>query len=266
MCNDWQKQKKITNDDGEDETKAKKERLDTIMKTNPLTSYLTYLRGPPVRGPNFVPEPLYLNTAASNLGSSLGYCLANINNYKSPGEFMRDFGFNATMNGTISVLADRIPIIGTLFLLGGLGWTSLKLYGNRTANNNMKIIKASQIAISTGTSIGGSIGGAIMGEVFIPIPVLGALVGGFIGSLVGGTGSSFILKTINKQKYIDMVEKLENNITEEGYWDYSRLNLNNLGITNAFFQSSIPEDLEHEYPNVVWITMNIVAFLTIHHT
>ena len=74
-------------------------------------------------------------------------------------------------------------------MLGGLGWSSLKLYKNRTANKNSKIIKVSQIAISTGTAIGGSIGGAILGEVFIPIPILGALVGGFIGSLFGGTST-----------------------------------------------------------------------------
>ena len=135
---------------------------------------------------------------------------------------MKDFGYNATMNGTISLLVDRIPAIGTLLLLGGLGWRSLKLYYNRTANNNTKIIKAGQIAISTGTSIGGSIGGAIVGEVLIPIPILGAVVGGFIGSLLGGASSKIILKSINKNKYIEMVENLENGMLEEGYWDYSR--------------------------------------------
>ena len=65
-----------------------------------------------------------------------------------------------------------------------------------------------------------------------------------------------------------MVEKLENYITEGGYWDYSRQNLNNLGITNAFFMQSIPDDLHtyHQYPSVVWITMNILVLLALHHT
>ena len=156
---------------------------------------------------------------------------------------MIDFGFNATLNGSISLLVDKIPFIGSLFLLGGLGWSSLKLYKNRIANNNSKFLKAGQIAISTGTAISGSIGGAILGEFLIPIPILGALVGGFVGSLFGATSTQIIIKNINKKKYIDMVEKLENNITEGGYWDYSRQNLNNLGITNAFFMQSIPDDL-----------------------
>jgi hypothetical protein len=68
---------------------------------------------------------LLLNSAASELGASLGYCLANINNYKNTNEFVKDFGFMAAVNGTLTYIVESVPVIGTLLLLGGLGYTSI---------------------------------------------------------------------------------------------------------------------------------------------
>ena len=51
---------------------------------------------------------------------------------------MQDFGFNVTLNGTITLLAERIPIFGILLLIGGLGLSSLNLFKNNVANSNRK--------------------------------------------------------------------------------------------------------------------------------
>lgn len=37
-----------------------------------------------------------------------------------------------------------------------------------------------------------------------------------------------------------MIEDLEQNITGEGFWDYTRKNLDIMGITNKFFVNSNP--------------------------
>ena len=36
--------------------------------------------------------------------------------------------YNAGVAGTIGFLARRIPVIGTIILVGGVGWSSYKLY------------------------------------------------------------------------------------------------------------------------------------------
>lgn len=43
---------------------------------------------------------------------------------------MKDFGYNATINGSITYLVEKVPVFGTILLVGGLGYTSLKLYEN----------------------------------------------------------------------------------------------------------------------------------------
>jgi hypothetical protein len=56
-----------------------------------------------------------------SFGSSLGYCLANINNYSSSKEFLADFGKQATVNGSVMYVATTVPLLGSLIMLGGLG-------------------------------------------------------------------------------------------------------------------------------------------------
>ncbi len=79
------------------------------------------------------------NTAAGQLGSSLGSCLANINKYESAGQFVQDFGSKAVVGGSMSYIIGAVPLFGSLLMAGGLGYTSLKLYQNSTADMSTKI-------------------------------------------------------------------------------------------------------------------------------
>lgn len=47
---------------------------------------------------------MYLHSAVTELGASLGYCLANINKYQNTSEFLADFGYIAAINGSITYL------------------------------------------------------------------------------------------------------------------------------------------------------------------
>ena len=82
--------------------------------------------------------------------------------------------------------------------MGGLGWTTLKLIENDTANSKSKWTQAGKIVLNTGTAVGGSITGAIFGQALIPIPILGALVGGILGGIIGGTSSQLVIGLLNK--------------------------------------------------------------------
>ena len=72
-----------------------------------------------------------LQGGIANAGASLGFCLANINNYKNSKDFITDFGKIATINGSITAIVAIIPVFGTLLLIGGLGYTTLSLYNNK---------------------------------------------------------------------------------------------------------------------------------------
>lgn len=59
--------------------------------------------------------------------------------YKSTGAFLKDFGYVATINGSMTYLIKKVPILGTLLLIGGLGFSTLKLASNKVANTKSKI-------------------------------------------------------------------------------------------------------------------------------
>jgi hypothetical protein len=77
---------------------------------------------------------IYMSGAAGDIGTSLGYCLANINRYTSKKEFFKDFGTMAAMNGSITYLAMNMPVIGKLVAIGGFGYFAMKIYKNDSAS------------------------------------------------------------------------------------------------------------------------------------
>lgn len=97
------------------------------------------------------------------VGASLGYCLANINKYNNTSEFLADFGYIAAVNGSITYLISSIPIFGTLLLVGGMGYTTLTLYSNKTANLKSKMSKVGYMALNAGSTIGGTVTGSLIG-------------------------------------------------------------------------------------------------------
>ncbi len=151
-----------------------------------------------------------------------------------------------------------------------MGWATLKLYENKVANNTAKWQQAGKIAINTGTAIGGSISGAIIGQTMIPVPLVGALVGGFLGGLIGSTSSQIVTKVINKQQYIKTMQQLERAMHPEGYWEYTRYNLNIYGITNRYFVQSLPHPLvlSHGAQRApqIWLTMCTMVVMTVRHS
>lgn len=44
--------------------------------------------------------------SACDLGTTLGYCLANINKYENTGQFLIDFGSKAAINGSLGYVID----------------------------------------------------------------------------------------------------------------------------------------------------------------
>lgn len=141
---------------------------------------------------------LLMASAAGDIGSSLGYCLANINRYTCKRAFLKDFGTTAAINGSITYLFLNMPLVGKLVAIGGFGYFAMKIYNNQSASEGSKKAQLSKLLIGTGTGIGTSLGGALVGQALIPIPILGALVGGFIGGLVGGTSSAVIFEYMNE--------------------------------------------------------------------
>ena len=77
-------------------------------------------------------------STSGDIGSSLGYCLANINRYSCKKEFLKDFGSNAAINGSITYLILNMPIIGKLVAIGGFGYFAMKIYNNSTASRESK--------------------------------------------------------------------------------------------------------------------------------
>ncbi|KRX05275.1 hypothetical protein PPERSA_00576 [Pseudocohnilembus persalinus] len=244
------------------------ERLESIAKSKPLGKYISQGNISSQPGPNLTENATYYGTV-SDVGSSLGYCLANIKNYNNPQEFLLEFGYISAMNGSVTYLVQKIPIFGPILLLGGMGWTSLKLYNNKCANGKTKLQQASKLVLNTGTAIGGSISGAFIGQAVIPVPILGALVGGVIGGFMGTQASSMLIQQLNKQKYQKMVQNLEESMEDGGYWKYTRKNLDIFGITNQYFIQEAPKDLKIMYGEKhgeVWMTMLAYCIITLYHS
>ncbi|KAL4449739.1 hypothetical protein ABPG74_008112 [Tetrahymena malaccensis] len=213
-------------------------------------------------------SPLYINSAAGDLGSSLGYCLANINKYQSTTDFLKDFGKIATINGSITYIVQKLPIVGTLLMIGGLGFSTYQLYQNKVANSKSKMGQIGKMALGTGSTITASFSGALIGQAVIPVPILGAFIGGVIGGIIGGTSSNYAIQMLNKSKFDLMIQKIEKSIHPQGYWEYSRDMLNRLGITNKYFQSTIPETLQTTNIDKQdqWMTMCCYGMLSTYYS
>lgn len=76
---------------------------------------------------------------------------------------MKDFSYIAAINGTITYVVQRVPIFGTLIIIGGLGYKTLSIVNNKVDNFSSKVGKFGKLMLEGGTTIGGSISGAIIG-------------------------------------------------------------------------------------------------------
>jgi hypothetical protein len=216
-------------------------------------------------------RPLTMEVGMANIGSSFGYCLANINNYSSKTEFLKDFGYSAAKQGSLLYIVQQVPVLSVLVLVGGLGWTTLKLYENKTANGLSKLKQVGKIAVNTGAGIGAGVTGAILGQMLIPVPVLGAFVGGMIGGIIGYKSSHSVIELLNKSRFLSLCRTLEARMHEEGYWEYSAENVSTLGIANAFFKSSLPERFHSQFASQgalasdAWMTLVCMATLSVYY-
>lgn len=147
--------------------------------------------------------------AAGDVGSSLGYCLANINRYSSKRAFLKDFGSTAAVNGSITYLVMYMPLLGQLLAVGGFGYFAMKIWKNETASAESKKAQFNKLLIGTGTGVGASVGGALVGQALIPVPILGAFIGGFIGGLLGGTTTAIVFEMMNEKKSRELTASLE---------------------------------------------------------
>jgi hypothetical protein len=73
-------------------------------------------------------ENMFAISAAGNIGSSLGGCLASINKYKSKRDFMKVFSKTAAMNGSMTYIIINTPVIGKLIAIGGIGYSVSSIY------------------------------------------------------------------------------------------------------------------------------------------
>lgn len=196
-----------------------------------------------------------MTTAAGDIGSSLGYCLANINKYSSRKEFLKDFGSTAAINGSMTFLIMQMPLVGKIVAVGGFGYFTYRIYVNESASKGSKVTQFNKLLISTTTGLGSSIGGAIIGQALIPIPLLGALVGGFIGGLVGGTSTSALFDYMNDKKASEIVMKLEFAQAEDGSWnDLALIDL--LGLNKSYFVHHYPDNLKFDKNRELkWLNM-----------
>ncbi|EGR27536.1 hypothetical protein IMG5_194440 [Ichthyophthirius multifiliis] len=119
--------------------------------------------------------------------------------YNSTTDFLQDFGKLATINGSITYIVQQVPIIGTLLLVGGLGYSTLTLFKRKSANNNTKLNMLGKMVIGTGSAITGSLSGAFFGQTLIPVPILGAFIGGVVGGVIGSASSMYILDEFDKE-------------------------------------------------------------------
>jgi hypothetical protein len=69
----------------------------------------------------------------------------------------------ATINGSITYAVEKIPILGPLLIVGGLGYYSLRIYSSKISNGASKLKSFGCLALGTTTSVGGSISGALLG-------------------------------------------------------------------------------------------------------
>ncbi len=65
-----------------------------------------------------------------------------------------------------------------------------------------------------------------------------------------------------------MMNNLEQNIIGTGYWDYSRENLDILGITNKWYISTVPKIMDKLFKEkeIIWMTAVVYSMLTIYYS
>lgn len=73
--------------------------------------------------------------------------MANINNYPSSQEFLKDFGKNVAINGTLTLILTNLPVLKVLLLVGGLSYLTLSMYNNETLNTKEKWKKTGKVVL-----------------------------------------------------------------------------------------------------------------------
>ena len=134
--------------------------------------------------------------AAGGMGSTLGYCLSNISNYKNPQSFLKDFGVMAALDGTLSYLIIRLPIIGNLLIVGGMGIKAVNIWQMKNATKRRRLRNIGKFLLGSNAMFSTGLAGAVIGHLIIPVPILGAFVGGLVGGIIGGTGLNAMIKKI----------------------------------------------------------------------
>lgn len=158
----------------------------------------------------------FITNALTNIGSSLGYLLANMPD--RPTKFLKEFFLACTISGSMTVILASIPILGKLILIGGLGYQAADVLRNADIQTIKKIEKIVGISLSMTVTVGTSLGGAVAGQILIPVPVLGAFIGGMVGGLVGGFSTSAVLNKFQTFKVKRMMENMEKHQNPDGSW------------------------------------------------
>ena len=89
------------------------------------------------------------------------------------------------MSGTFNYVAQKIPLVGILFVTGGFSYTLYGIFSNDSVNKKKKFQQVGYVTFDVASTVGTGILGAAVGQLLIPVPFLGAFVGAFVGSFVG---------------------------------------------------------------------------------
>lgn len=121
----------------------------------------------------------------SNVGGSIGYCLANIDKYESTAQFMAHMSKRAALGSSFSLLMVTLPIMSLIFIAGGFSYSFYYIFQNKNNNLKRKFQQIGNVVIDAGSTIGAGILGVFIGQALIPVPFVGAIIGGIVGGLVG---------------------------------------------------------------------------------
>lgn len=162
----------------------------------------------------------FITNSLTNIGSSLGYLLANMPD--RPTKFLKEFFLAATISGSMTVILASIPMLGKLILLGGLGYQAADVLKNADIQTKKKIEKIIGISLSMTVTVGTSVAGAVAGQILIPVPILGGFIGGMIGGMIGGFSTSAVLSKFQNFKVKRMMASMEEAQNPDGSWEVEK--------------------------------------------